>query len=120
MIKSAFEQVGLPTAFSGINNLQRVTRKKQEDVRKELESINTYTIMREAKRPKHYNPYYVWKKRKLVQIDLVDYSSPKLRGVVHANFGFKYLLCAIDSFTRCNIRVFFDFLYESLTSTSLC
>jgi len=100
MLKTAYEKVGLPTAFSGRNNLQRELRLKRKAVEKSLESIDTYTTKREAKKPKHYNPYYVWEKRKLIQIDLIDYSSPKLKGIVRANYGFKYLFCAIDTFTR--------------------
>jgi len=100
MIRNTYEQLGLPGAYSGINNLQRVTRKKPKEIKKQLESVNTYTTMREAKKPRRYNPYYVWEKRKLIQIDLIDYSSPKLRHIVNVNFGCKYLFCAIDSFTR--------------------
>ena len=74
--------------------------KKKGEIEKGLESINTYTIKREAKKPRHYNPYYVWEKRKLIQIDLIDYSSPKLKTIVSSNYGYKYLFCAIDTFTR--------------------
>ena len=44
MLKSAYEQLGMPAAFSGVNNLQRVIGKKTKQLQKELESVNTYTI----------------------------------------------------------------------------
>lgn len=91
---------GDPLAFSGISNIRRVLKGSNKKVKKALESIDVYTTKREAKRPKRYNPYYVWEKRKHIQMDLIDYSSPKLRPIVQANRGMKYLFCAIDGFTK--------------------
>ena len=96
-ILEAYATLGEPTAFSGIKNLRRVYPRKDLD---RLQELDSYTIKREAKRPRKYNPYYVWQKRKLVQIDLIDYASPKLKSIVNANDGMKYLFCAIDTFSR--------------------
>lgn len=96
---SKYFTLGHPSAFSGIDAINRHgTLKNKNIIAKELESNETYTIKREAKRPRAYNPYYVWEKRKHLQIDLIDYSA--LKSVFNANRGFKYLFCAIDGFTR--------------------
>lgn len=93
-----YSSPGNPQAFSGITNLKR--KFKSKDITKALESTDSYTIKREAKKPKYYNPYYVWDKRKHIQIDLIDYASPKLKKIAAANKNFKYLFCAIDGFSR--------------------
>lgn len=88
---------GHPAAFSGITNLKRELGSGL--INRALEQINSYTIKREAKKPKNYNPYFVWDKRKHIQIDLIDYAAPKLKPISSIN-KFKYLFCAIDGFTR--------------------
>ena len=99
-IKSIYTSPGHSAAFSGINNIRRSTGAKVNDIKRALSDLPVYTIKREQKRPRKYNPYFVWKKRKLLQIDLIDYSAPKLKPIVRANSNFKYLFCAIDTFTR--------------------
>ena len=96
-ILTAYTTPGHPAAFSGITNVKRELGSSK--VEKALEQVNAYTIKREAKKPKKYNPYFVWDKRKHVQIDLIDFSSPKLKKLSNAN-NFKYLFCAIDGFTK--------------------
>ena len=96
-VLEAFTTPGHPAAFSGLTNLRRELGNKA--ISKTLEQINSYTIKREAKKPKHYNPYYIWEKRKHLQVDLIDFSSPKLKYLANAN-KYKFLFCAIDGFTR--------------------
>ena len=92
----AYLTPGNPFAFSGITNL----RSKFKDVESRLESIDSYTIKREAKKPRKFNPYFVWEKRKHLQVDLIDFSAPKLKKISFANKRFRYLFCAIDGFSR--------------------
>lgn len=90
---------GHPTAFAGktlLYNYYPNTSKKAID--EMLEKINAYTLKREAKPVAKHNPYYVWEKRKLLQIDLIDFANDI--ELIEANNDIKYLLCIIDSFTR--------------------
>lgn len=91
---------GHPTAFSGVTKLRhhyqgRYSEKKLKEM---LTGLDAYTVKREAKSMSSYNPYYVWHARKLLQIDLIDFTLDKV--LVRENDNFKYLFCAIDSFTR--------------------
>lgn len=94
----AFTTPGNPSAFSGITNLKRELGGNL--INKVLPQVDSYTIKREAKKPKKYNPYFIWDKRKHIQIDLIDFSSPKLKYLSRANSNYKYLFCAIDGFTK--------------------
>ena len=60
-----------------------------------MEGIEGYTMHREFKQPKPYNPYYVRSRRKQVQADLIDVSA--LSG---SNDGVRFLLLLIDIFTK--------------------
>lgn len=96
-ILSAFTSPGHPAAFSGLSNLKREF--KGQPTTRALEQLDAYTIKREVKKPRRYNPYFVWDKRKHIQIDLIDLSSPKLIKLSYTN-KCKYLFCAIDGFTK--------------------
>lgn len=89
---------GKVSAFSGVGNLSRALNKKKSEVARDLEEIESYTRKREIKRPRVYNPYMVWDPRKLFQIDLIDFARDG--ALSRKNKGYRYLLCAIDSFTR--------------------
>lgn len=68
---------------------------KTSQAKKILESIEGYTLHREYKQPKRYNPYFVHGRREQVQADLIDIS------LIHArNDGVKFLLLLIDIFTK--------------------
>ena len=97
-VRQLYSQPGLSSAFSGVNNLSRYSSLSKSNVERELEELDTYTRKREIKRPRFYNPYFVWEPRKLFQIDLIDFS--KDRGMSLKNGGARYLFCVIDSFTR--------------------
>lgn len=97
--RQRFLTPGRREAFSGITNLLREDRRRRRrDVVRDLEGIDAYTLKREIKRPRVYNPYMVWEPRKLFQIDLIDFFADK--GMVQRNGGHRYLMCVIDSFTR--------------------
>ena len=85
-----------PISFSGPTNIQRyyptVSKKVIEDA---ISGLDTYTLFREEKKPRYYNPIFVRKKREIIQSDLIDLSSLSAE-----NDGVKYLLVVIDTFTR--------------------
>ena len=85
-----------PTAFSGPGRVKNyygnVSRAKVDD---ELAKIDSYTLFREYKKPKTYNPFYVYFKRQQVQMDLVDISKFKKR-----NDSTTFILTAIDCLTK--------------------
>lgn len=85
-----------PTSFAGIGQLKHfypdISVKNLQNV---LDSIKNYTLYREEKKPRHYNPFYVRYKRHQAQADLMD-----LQKLAPENNGVKYLLAVIDIFTR--------------------
>ena len=64
-------------------------------IQKWLEGVNAYTIHKHPKLPKPRNPTYAYYKRYQFQIDLIE-----LGKFSFVNNEFKYLLSAIDIFTR--------------------
>ena len=64
-------------------------------IKKWLEGIDAYTLHKHKKLPKPRNPTYAYYKRYQFQIDLIE-----LGNLSVDNDGFKYLLSAIDIFTR--------------------
>jgi len=93
-----FATPGKHTAFAGVSNLSKHSHVSPKKIKIDLEEIDAYTRKREIKRPRVYNPYFVWEPRKLIQIDLIDFS--KDSAMVRKNGGHRYLFCAIDSFSR--------------------
>lgn len=88
---------GRALAFGGRNIVYRYSRphlKNYSQVENELSKIDSYTRHRSAKRPK-YNPYFVYSKRQLIQVDLCDKQDLK-----EFNDGYAMWLVCIDCFTR--------------------
>ena len=94
-IKENYVTPNHPTAFGGINRLQRFYNIKHNDAKKVLEEIHSYTLHREYKKPKKRNPYFIYRLRQQIQIDLID-----IQKYEKFNNGTKYILCAIDCFSR--------------------
>ena len=86
---------GHPTAFSAPGTVARFHNISEAKARRYLEHAQTYTLFREYKQPRVYNPYYVHNRRKEVQADLIDISS-----IAADNDGVKFLLLYIDIFTK--------------------
>lgn len=86
-----------PYSFGGINTVEKYFPKlSRPEIQDALAGIDTYTIHREKKQPKVYNPIYVRKPRELLQADLIE-----ITGDYPAeNDGVRFLLVVIDSFTR--------------------
>lgn len=92
-IRRAYTSPGHPAAFGNSHILRYF--KPYKDLIQVLESIPAYTRYRIRHKPKYHNPFIVHKKRKQVQMDLIDISKLK-----SSNNGVKYLLVAIDIFTK--------------------
>ncbi len=94
-IKRLFVTPGHPTAFSAPNRVADFFNISQDKAKKILEEIESYTLHREFKQPKLYNPYYVRKRREQIQGDLIDVSA-----LQRHNNGTRFLLLLIDIFTK--------------------
>jgi len=87
---------GHPTYLAGLSQLKRqYPDTALRELRQFLSNIDTYTLHRETKRPRSYNPIYVRRRNELWQADLADVT--RLAG---ANQGIRYLLTVIDTFSR--------------------
>jgi transposase InsO family protein len=94
-IIEAFRTPGHPIAFSAPGAVARYFNISQERARDVLQEIDSYVLHREYKRPAQYNPYYVYKRRELIQTDLID-----MRDLRAANDNTSFLLLLIDVFSR--------------------
>jgi len=94
-ILSLYHKIGHPTAFSGINNVAKYHGITENQARDVLNESSTYVDFREFHKPPLYNPYYVRRRRDLVQGDLIE--TIKLKG---SNDDITYLLLLIDVFTK--------------------
>lgn len=91
-----YQTPGHPTYLSGLSNLIKFYPKLSVSKAKSiLRSVKSYGLHADYKKPAVYNPIYVYGRRKLLQIDLADVSS-----LEDDNRGVKYLLTAIDTFSR--------------------
>jgi transposase InsO family protein len=96
-VKEAYRQPGHPAAFSGRAQLAR--HFPQANVKEVLSSIDSYTRHRQAKKPRHRNPIYIYNTRELLQIDLADVRSLGDKNKLN-NTEVRFLLLAIDTFSR--------------------
>lgn len=94
-VQQDFRTPGKPTAFSAISNVARSHNISREKAQEQLEHIDSYVLHKETKRPKQFNPYYVYKKRELMQADLID-----IQKLSNFNNNVKYILLIIDVFSR--------------------
>jgi hypothetical protein len=96
-IHDAYTTPRHPTAFSSPGNLKRQyeNRYGTKPILETLQHLDAYTTHREFKKPRVTNPFYVYKKRQQLQMDLIDTSNLK-----KYNRGTTFILTAIDSFTK--------------------
>lgn len=85
-------------AFSGINKIYNHYQgsKSVNEIKSELAGVRTYTLHRERKKIKNYNPFFIYKKHQLLMADLCYLPQTKQE----ENKNSKYLLCVIDCFSR--------------------
>ena len=96
-IVRAYLTPGHPIAFSSPGAVYNYFggRVKLADIVDALRTVESYSLHREYKQPRVYNPFYVYHRRRNFQADLIDVSKLK-----YANRRVSYLLVVIDSFTK--------------------
>lgn len=92
-----YQTPGHPTFSAGLRTLKKFYPQLSLEKIKQLlsQGDDSYSLHREFKKVKRFNPIFVYGRRELMQIDLADVSA-----LAATNRGTKYLLTAIDSFTR--------------------
>ncbi len=85
------------TAFSGPGNLKNYYDRRYgtKPILNTLQHIDGYTLHREFHKPRTTNPFYIFKMRDQIQMDLFDVSALK-----NDNRGVTFILLAIDTFTK--------------------
>ena len=94
-ILNSFHTPGHPIAYSAPSAVARFFNISEKKVRDILEHSDTYVLHREYKRPRVFNPYFIYNRRELVQADLID-----IQSIHTTNDNVKYLLVIIDVFSR--------------------
>lgn len=84
-------------AFSGISKIYNHYKgaKTLKEIENEMSEIRTYTLHKEKKPIRNYNPFFVYYKHQMWQSDLIY-----LPNFIHDNDQYKYLICVIDVFSR--------------------
>lgn len=94
-LKRSYTTPGHPIAFSGVQSIKKYyPYLNLEDIENVLSEIESYTLQREYHNNQR-NPSYSHFKRYQWQIDLID-----IQQLSKENDGYRYLLAAIDTFTR--------------------
>ena len=95
-LKRRYLKPGDPLYLAGIQRIKDHYKNvlSTSEIKNFLAKSRSYTIHYEYK-PTIHNPYYIRRLRQMVQIDLIEIT--KIR---KANKGFKYILVAIDCFSR--------------------
>jgi len=94
-ITRAYTTPGHPIAYSSPGLVAKHFHISSGKAKEILEHIEGYTLHREYKNPKQYNPYYVHGRREQIQGDLIDVAA-----ISNNNNGVKFLLVLIDIFTK--------------------
>jgi hypothetical protein len=113
MLKNKWIDPNKKIAFAGISQIYDFYKKSKpiKEIQDELSNIPTYTRHKEGKKVKFYNPFYVYNKNEMWQVDLMY-----LPNLEKENKGYKYLLCLIDVFTR---KLFIRKLKNKMSKTVL-
>lgn len=92
-----YKTEGHPIAFSSPGTIYKYFggRLSKDFITKALEEVDSYTLHREYKRPKVFNPYYTYVRRQRFQADLIT-----IANLAADNDGVKYLNLVIDTFSR--------------------
>lgn len=96
-IATLYQTPGHPVAFSSPGTIFNHFQGKVplHFIKSALEQVDSYTLHREYKRPRRFNPFYSHHRRKDFQADLIV-----LEELKKANDNVMYLLVIIDVFTR--------------------
>lgn len=96
-IRNIYYDVSHPAGYSSIDKLSQAMKNKmtRKDIKKWLESQETYTLHKPVHRRFPRNKYILSNFNELWQADLSD-----MRTYSEYNDGFKYILCVIDVFSK--------------------
>lgn len=90
-----YSKLGHPAAFSGVDRVKSYSNQPYSSVENDLQQSDAFTKKRVKFKPKLHNPFLIHKKREQIQMDLID-----IHKYAHFNKGVRFLLVAIDCFTR--------------------
>lgn len=84
-------------AFAGVNKIYNhyTGGKTVNEIKNELSGIRTYTLHKENKKIKNYNPFFIYKKHQQWQIDICY-----IPNIPSKSFPSKYILCVLEVFSR--------------------
>lgn len=93
-IINAYRTVGHPVALSAPGRVAKYFNVNTEQAKHALQQIDSYTTHREYKRPRYFNPYYIYDPT-FFQCDLME-----VRPLARYNSGVNYLCLIICVFSR--------------------
>lgn len=89
-----------PISWGGLSQVKKYYPSQSlQSIKEALAGVDTYTLQRNVKRPRNFNPIFVREPRELMQCDLISFARTD-QLYAKANDNFIYLLVLIDSFTR--------------------
>lgn len=91
-LKSVYYDIEHPASFGSVKNLNESTG---DQVRDWLLEQDAYTLHVPTRRKYKTNHYLVFGPNELYELDLID-----LKNIARFNYGYKYILCVIDCFTK--------------------
>ncbi len=96
-LEKQYNLLGNPLAYATKPTIEKHFQSpvNKKDIDNFLASNNTYTLHRDVRRPQQYNPTYCYRPNELIQIDLATFEDMGIN-----NDGYKYILVAIDCFSR--------------------
>lgn len=96
-IRNSYVIPSHPHSFSGVSKTKAYYGRKVglKGVKSALQGINSYSMHREQKKPRGRNPFFIYKKRQQIQIDLIETIK-----ISQYNDNVKYLLTGIDMFSK--------------------
>ena len=94
IVLSKYFTLGHPTAYSGKSRIKKYFNLKEKEIDELLLDNKVYNIHKETHSSPR-NPFFIYKKRQQIQIDLVDVNI-----LSNSNNNIKFILNAIDVFTK--------------------
>lgn len=95
-LKNIFYDIEHPASFGSVSNLSKSVKKvEKQKVDDWLREQDTYTLHVANRRKYKTNHYLLFGANELFELDLID-----LKNIGNYNFGYKYILCVIDCFTK--------------------
>ena len=99
-IRENYINPGSPIAYSNPQTIYKHMKKINkpiglEEIRNILSEFDAHNLHKFFRRPKFFNPYYIYKRREQIQADLID-----IRQLSKENNGVNYLFALIDGFTK--------------------